>query len=108
MSRSHLKALCAFASYSSEAYYIQSNSQLNTLSIDINIMEITLWSIECLSGKFENFLKHFLNMDISLNRQQKLFVSVYLIIVSREPSLRFFYLGLSLCFMKSRKLSFKN
>ena len=36
-------------------------------------MEITLWSIVWLSGKFDFFFyQHFLNMDISLNRQKQL------------------------------------
>ena len=75
-------------------------------------MKITLWSIVWLSGKFENlfFHQHFLNMDISLNRQQKLLKFCFCVPYYHiEGSVsQIFYLGLSFCFMKSRKLSFKS
>ena len=44
LTRSHLKALCDFAPYTPYVYHIQLNRQLNTLSIDINIMEMVLRS----------------------------------------------------------------
>ena len=68
LSRSYSNALCAFAPYTLYVYYIYLDSQLSTLSIDINIMEIILWSILWLRGKLNDldFYQTFLNMDISL------------------------------------------
>ena len=72
MSRSYLNALCAFAPYTLYVYYIYLDSQLITLSIDINIMEITLWSTLWLFGQLKNldFYQTFFDMDISLKVRQ--------------------------------------
>ena len=110
--RSHLNALCAFAPYTLYVYYIYLDSQLITLSIDINIMEMILWSILWLCGKlkFFDFYQTFFNMDISLDKQHKLVkFSLCVLYYHIEGTVsQTFDLGLSFCFMKSRKSSFKN
>ena len=55
LSRSYLNALCDFAPYTLYVYYIYLDSQLITLSIDINIMEIILRNILWLCGKLKNY-----------------------------------------------------
>ena len=73
-SRSHLIALCIFATPAIPKYYISLKSQLNALSIDINTMEIILCSILWQCGELKKmiFYQKSLNMDISLNNQHKL------------------------------------
>ena len=111
MTRSHLKALCAFAPHSLYVNYNQLSSQLNNLSIDINMIEIILWIIIWRCGKLKNYFfhQHFLNGDKSLHRHKKLLKFCLCVLqyhiegtVSQN-----FYLGLSFCFMKSRKNKFQ-
>ena len=90
---------------------MQLNSHLNTLSNDINYIIIVLRGIvwECWELKKLIIHKLFLNTDISLNILTKcLTFSLCIVHYHIEGTVsQIFYLGLSFCFMKSRKLSFK-
>ena len=54
LSRSDLNALCAFDPCTSYVSCIYLDGRLITLSIDMNILEIILWNILWLCGKFKN------------------------------------------------------
>ena len=106
-SRSHLIALCTFATPAIHEYYISLKSQLNALSIDINTMEIILSSImwQCGELKKIDILPKILNMDISLNNQHKLlkfWLCALQYHIKRTVS-QIFYLGPTCHFMKFRK-----